>query len=316
MPDGIPQFTDTQIVAARPGRNRVDPRRPYAYLAERERSAKGDVVDVATLFLTNRECPFCCLMCDLWKNTLVESVRPGDIPEQIRWALGQLPKAKAIKLYNSGNFFDRRAIPHDDHEAIAALVRRFETVVVENHPKLCDEECLRFRDRIAPAQLEIALGLETSHPQLLATLNKRMCLDDFDRALERLHAGSIRTRVFLLLSLPFLDADESLDWTLRSINYAFERGVDCCSVIPTRPGNGMLDRLQQQGDFSPPDGSLLERVLSDGLRKARGRVFVDLWDAEPLFACPVCRTRRIERLRAMNLGQTILPTIDCEHCHA
>ena len=66
----------------------MDPRRPYAYLVEPECNALGEIVDVATLFLTNRECPFRCLMCDLWKNTLAEPVSRGDIPTQIRWALG------------------------------------------------------------------------------------------------------------------------------------------------------------------------------------------------------------------------------------
>ena len=44
--------------------------RPYAFFVEEERSASGEVVPVATVFLTNRECPWRCLMCDLWKNTL------------------------------------------------------------------------------------------------------------------------------------------------------------------------------------------------------------------------------------------------------
>ena len=53
-----PQFTDPQIHTARPPRNAVDPRRPYAFLIEPERNPRGEIVDVATLFLTNRECPF------------------------------------------------------------------------------------------------------------------------------------------------------------------------------------------------------------------------------------------------------------------
>ena len=37
--------------------------------------------------------------------------RQGDIPAQIAYALDQLPPARQIKLYNSGNFFDHQAIP-------------------------------------------------------------------------------------------------------------------------------------------------------------------------------------------------------------
>src|SRR5690606_40735613 len=138
-----------------------------------------------------------------------ESVQPGDIPEQIRWALSQLPTASVIKLYNSGNFFDRQAILPEDYPAIAKLVRGFETVIVENHPRLCGEACGEFRDLIAPAELEIALGLETCHPELLATLNKRMTLEDFDRATQRLTSYEIAMRAFLLLKPPFLDESES-----------------------------------------------------------------------------------------------------------
>ena len=104
-------------------KNPVDARRPYAYLCEREYAATGEVAQVATVFLTNRECPFQCLMCDLWKNTLDTSVAPGDIPTQIDYALERLPAATQIKLYNSGNFFDRKAIPPSDYEAIARPAR-------------------------------------------------------------------------------------------------------------------------------------------------------------------------------------------------
>ena len=316
MPERFLRFTDQQILAARPSRNRVDARTAYAFLVEPECNARGRVIDVATLFLTNRECPFRCLMCDLWKNTLVASVAPGDIPHQIRLALRQLPPAREIKLYNSGNFFDRRAIPVDDHEAIANLVRGFDTVIVENHPRLCDAMCLRFRDQVAPARLEVALGLETCHPRVLASLNKAMTLDDFERATALLHKAGIRTRAFVLLKPPFLDEAEGLAWASRSINYAFTLGVDCVSVVPTRAGNGIMEQLQERGQFAPPDGATMERVLETGLQMRAGRVFVDLWDAERFFRCDACRVRRVERLRAMNLCQKVLPAVQCEVCMA
>jgi len=70
-----------------------------------------EAVPVATIFLTNRECPWRCVMCDLWKNTLIDSVPLGAIPSQIDYALARLPAARQIKLYNSGSFFDTQAIP-------------------------------------------------------------------------------------------------------------------------------------------------------------------------------------------------------------
>src|SRR5687768_5477564 len=83
---------DQWILAHRPVRNSVTPQRPYAFLLERERGETGEVVRVATIFLTNRECPWRCLMCDLWKNTLADTVPVGAIPEQIHFVLAELEK--------------------------------------------------------------------------------------------------------------------------------------------------------------------------------------------------------------------------------
>ena len=304
-------WDDVSILAARPPKNPVDTRRPYAHLVEPECAASGKIEDVATIFLTNRECPLRCLMCDLWKNTTDERVPVGAIREQIAFALADLPPAKHIKLYNSGNFFDRQAIPRDDHEAIADCVVAFETVIVENHPQLCGDDCLRFRSLLA-GKLEIALGLETIHPEVLPRLNKQMTTDDFQRAVRFLSDNEIATRAFILLRPPFLSEAEGVEWAVRSIEFAFDAGVQCCSVIPTRSGNGVMEQLQLAGSFAPPTFRSLETVLAEGLAMRRGRVFVDLWDAERFFDCQRCGPLRRARLQQMNLTQQCLPAVLCD----
>lgn len=309
----LPQFSDAEILADRPERNQVDPWRPYAWLVEDERTASGLVQPVATIFLTNRECPLRCLMCDLWRNTTQHKTPLGAIPAQIDFALARLPPARHVKLYNSGNFFDPLAIPVEDYPAIAARTEPFETVIVENHPQFCNQRCRQFRDML-PARLELALGLETARPEILASLNKRMTLDDFRRAVEFLLSQEMAVRTFILLRPPFLSEQEGVEAALETIEYALALGVQCCSVIPTRAGNGIMDRLRDEGLFSPPAARSLEVVLEQGLRLARGRgrVFVDLWDVESLMACPRCGTARQQRLRQMNLTQQIQPPIPCD----
>ena len=122
-------------------------------------------------------------MCDLWQNTLNESVPAGAVVEQIDHALGQaekelgsLAKIHQVKLYNAGSFFDEKAIPSSEDEKIAKRLATYERVIVECHPALVGERCLRFNDTI-PGKLEVALGLETVHPEALAKLNKRVSLD-------------------------------------------------------------------------------------------------------------------------------------------
>ncbi|MEZ6062074.1 MAG: radical SAM protein [Planctomycetaceae bacterium] len=304
---------DTDIQNSRGTKNRVNPFQPYHWLVEPEYSANDCVEDVAAIFLTNRECPFRCLMCDLWKNTTDDRVPVGAIPAQIRFALKQLPPARHIKLYNSGNFFDAQAIPPQDLATIAELVGTHETVIVENHPKLCSERCVQFRD-LCGGQLEIALGLETSHAATLATLNKQMTTDDFARACEFLRSHEIRLRTFILLRPPGVSEEQGIAQALESIRFAFNCGVDCCSVIPTRSGNGIMDRLQREGRFTPPLLRSLESVLDEAVGWQRGRVFADIWEAEQFSTCPECCSRRIDRLRRMNLSQRSQPQVSCDRC--
>ncbi|HVX15033.1 MAG TPA: radical SAM protein [Pirellulales bacterium] len=301
------------ILAARPPKHVVDVRRPYAFFVEQEKSTAGPLVEVATIFLTGSECPWHCLMCDLWKHTTDHPTSLGAIPEQIDYALAQLAPARHVKLYNSGNFFDVRAVPPQDHQAIAERVRRFGRVIVENHPKLCGEPCVRFRD-LCGTELEVAMGLETVHPDVLPRLNKGMTLDDFARATDFLLRHDISLRAFILLKPPFLTEQEGIEWAIRSLEYAFSLGVDCCSLVPTRGGNGILDQLKADGQFSPPTIRSLEQVLEQGLSLGRGRVLADLWDIERYYDCPHCGPRRADRIAAMNLSQQAAPEVTCESC--
>lgn len=298
------------IVSNRPDRNQLDPFKPYDYLVEKERNAFGEIVDTAIIFLSNKECSFRCLMCDLWKNTTLNSVPPGAIPEQIKWALEKMPEAKEIKLYNSGSFFDTKAIPQEDYGVIASLVSDFETVVVEAHPNLIDKRCIEFRDMLKP-QLEVAIGLETVHPEVLRKLNKNMTVDDFVGAVKYLNEQQIRSRAFILLRPPFMNEEEGVYWAKKSIELAFDTGVDSCTIIPVRPGNGAMDILMKQGDFEKPTLDSLEEVLEYGISLGAGRVFADTWDLEQFSTCPKCFDRRTQRLININQTQSYISGVDC-----
>lgn len=305
---------DQWILSHRPVRNNLHPNRPYAFLVEQECSATREIVPVATVFLTNRECPFRCLMCDLWRNTLTNSVPAGAIPAQIDYALVQLPSARQIKLYNSGSFFDSNAIPVEDYPAIAARVKAFDRTIVECHPSLLKQDYLKFRDSL-PNQLEVAMGLETVHPEILERLNKRMTLDQFSAAAECLRRNETDLRVFILVQPPFMKAHEALYWAERSLDFAFACGATAATLIPTRSGNGALEVLAQNGEFTPPRLEIMESAVNYGLELKKGRVFADLWDlsASPT-ACSGCFVSRVKRLREMNLQQCVLPAIQCTHC--
>ena len=311
---------DLWIVTRRGARAQVSANLPFAFHIEQERLHTGEIGSVASIFLTNRECPWRCAMCDLWRHTLTEPTPAGAIPAQIEHALSRLPPARQVKLYNSGSFFDASAIPPQDYTQIAALVSGFERVIVESHPALIGDRCFAFQ-RLVRGQLEVAMGLETAHPEVLAKLNKRMTLEQYAAAAERLRSRGVGLRSFVLVQPPFMRSDESLHWSCRSLDFAFECGATAVTLIPTRAGNGAVDELAEVGLFRPPSLSVVEDALDYGisLRRGgvglrRGRVFVDLWDIARVAQDRCCGMERVARLEQMNLSQEMMSRVDCARC--
>lgn len=304
---------NTWIEEQRTERHAPNLYRPYDFYVEDERSKSGEVEPAAAVFLSNRECPWRCLMCDLWKNTVKGPTPEGAIPAQLDYALQRMPDAPVIKLYNSGSFFDHKAIPPCDYPAIARRLRNFEHVIVESHPALVGDGCLRFRDMIN-GTLEIAMGLETVHPEVLKALNKGISLEQFTKAARFIKNHDMDLRVFILIKPPFMDEHEGIEWAQKSLDFAFDLDTDVAAVIPVRGGNGAMEQLQQDGLFEPPKLSSVEKVLDYGLGKGYHRVFADLWDLEQFSECDYCFEKRRTRLNQMNLTQEIIEPITCEYC--
>lgn len=306
--------TDAWVLERRGPKRALDPARAHASVWEEEADGRGGVAPTAVVFITNRECPFRCVMCDLWVNTLDEDIAPGLVPLQIRTALDALPPARWVKLYNAGSAFDPRAIPVPDDAQIVREVAGFERVVVESHPAFLSgahaDRCLAFRDAL-DGTLEVAVGLETAHPDVLARLNKRMTLDGFLRASDFLAGEGISLRVFILLNPPFLPSAEGLEWACRSLDVAAAAGARVCSVIPTRGGNGAMEALETP--YVPPRLKALEAAVEYGLSLGGPVVLADLWDAERFVGC-ACDAARLSRLAFMNRYQRVPAAVGiCEH---
>ncbi|MXZ40107.1 MAG: radical SAM protein [Holophagales bacterium] len=278
---------------------------------ELERGPGGEFTPSATVFLTGAECPFTCVFCDLWRYTIDGPTPAGALPAQLSAALKRLPgllreagldRCDQLKLYNASNFFDRHAVPEADLEPIARLARGFRRVVVECHPRLVDERVRRFADRL-PGRLEVAMGLETAHPEALSRLGKQLTLEQFDRAAERLRGDGVDLRVFVLVGVPFVQAAEQAKWVSESVRHASRAGARSVALIPVRGGNGELERLREVGEFAPPSLRLLEESLALSLHAAEGSVAVqvDPWDLDQVASgCESCRDVRVAAIRKMN----------------
>ncbi len=293
----------------------VEAQTAHGSLLEEERRPDGTIERALTVFLAGAECPFTCSFCDLWQWTLDGPTPPGALTRQLAQVLAayDAPVPDRLKLYNASNFFSERAVPAEDLEGIATLAAPFKAVTVESHANTIGAQTLAFARRIS-GRLEVAIGLETIHPVAISLLNKRLDLAGFDRTARVLLKNGIDYRVFVLLGAPYVPADESMAWTVRTVEYAVERGASVVSIIPVRSGNGEIERLQALGHFAPPTLLQLEEVLDRCLQFSRTVVTADLWDVERVRACDHCRSRRIERLRRLNATARAEPPIACPGC--
>jgi radical SAM enzyme (TIGR01210 family) len=306
---------DRRIRALRPPKPSVDPYMAHGSLIEEERRPNGEIERALTVFLAGAECPFTCSFCDLWRWTIEGPTPPGALVRQLEQTLERHNESRPdrLKLYNASNFFDRRAVPVEDLPRIAALAGNFTGVTVESHASTIGPATLEFARQL-PGRLEVAVGLETTHPIAAAQLNKRLDSRRFERAAAFLGAHDIDLRVFVLLGAPYVPPDESIASAVRTVECAAECGAAIVSIIPVRGGNGELERLQAEGRFTPPTLHELETALDECLDCKPTVVTADLWDVERLPACEQCRVQRIARLRRLNITGLFEPAIRCTTC--
>ncbi len=155
------------------------------------------------------------------------------------------------------------------------------------------------------------MGLEVANASILARLNKGMTIADFARAAEYLRRSEIDVRAFVLVQPPFVRPEGAVEMARRTLDFAQACGAQVCSLLPTRGGNGALDALAVQGEFTPPRLETLEEVFDRALKRRRSRVFADLWELERFSDCPKCFQARRNRLARMNRTQKIEPRVAC-----
>lgn len=306
---------DLRIRRLRPPKPHVDPYVAHGSLLEEERRPGGTIERALTVFHAGAECPFTCSFCDLWQWTVDGPTPPGALTGQLAAVLGALegPAPDRLKLYNASNFFDRRAVPAEDLDGLGALGAAFAGVTVESHANTIGPPVLAFAERLA-GRLEVAMGLETVDPAASAHLNKRLDLARFDQSARYLADHGIDLRVFVLLGVPYTQPEEAVEWAVRTVRHAAARGAAVVSVIPVRGGNGEMERLASLGRFCPPTLAELEAVI-DGCRGIGSTVVTaDLWDVERLPACGECQSRRVDRLRRLNLFGAEQPRVVCDSC--
>lgn len=306
---------DSEILKWRGRKRQLDPWVPFGVSHDIEPGPNGPW-QASTVFLTGKECPFRCLMCDLWKYTLDGPTPEGAIVAQLQQAIEQIDHRDCIKLYNASNFFDAQAVPRSDHERLIELLKPFKCVVVENHPKLTNRSLIDFAEQM-DGRLQVAMGLETANPAILKSLNKRMCLDDFTRACDFLLNANIGIRTFVVYQLPGVCPAEAQADAVESVTFAYSAGADYCSLIPLRKGNGAIDHLIEIGEAELPrlnDFLTAATACLEIANQNQRSLLVDLWDLEQLSTCETCFHKNLVAWANANQEQRIPNSSICPDC--
>ena len=295
-------------------------------MVEDERAADGQIARVATVFLTGRECPWRCVMCDLWHYTTPTDTPPGAIEAQLTAARQELARRAEPVAGSSCTTRRTSSIRGPCRTAtIQASPRR--------SPDLTGSSWSRTRRSSAPASTGFLRPSQPRRTELppsaprgrdgsrdrpsrcagapqqtddrrpLRESGRRA--EDARRRVARLSADSPAVR----------PAGEQDAWLLRSVDAAFRLRATAVSLIPTRAGNGALEALSASGDFARRRSTTSSAALDS--RSRRRHAVASSWISGISSGLRIVTSASTPGARAcgrINLEQRWQPLPACERC--
>jgi archaeosine synthase beta-subunit len=289
-----------------------------------EREAIGpEVVPAFVLILRTRGCYWAdqkgCSMCGYAKDTLGRSATPAELAEQLDHALTRYHEEPYVKVYTSGSFLDDREVDPESRLRLArAFSGRARRLLFETLPEFATEESLRPLKEAFAGEVEVALGLESTDPDVLGRLvHKNAPPGAYLAAGDRVRAMGLRAKAYLLLKPPYLTEGEAVQDVLRSIDGAHAH-FDSLSVNPVHIQNGtVVEWLFHRHRYRPPWlWSVVESLREGAHRKGTSRL-VSFPTAGGLprgpHNCRKCDPEVLEAIESASLHQEFAPleALDC-----
>ena len=232
--------------------------RRYVNLWTEPESIDGERVRAFVVILRTRGCYWAdtkgCSMCGYSKDTLGRSATPEELAEQLASALRRYTGEPYVKVYTSGSFLDDREVdPESRSRFVAAFSGRARRLLLETLPEFATAERLDPLRSAFSGDLEVALGLESTDPTVLARyINKGASPADYLEAGDRVRSLGLRAKAYLLLKPPYLTEGEAVEDVVRSIGQAAPH-FDTLSVNPVHIQNGtVVEWLYHRGRYRPP----------------------------------------------------------------
>jgi len=218
----------------------------------------GERVRAFVVILRTRGCYWAdvkgCSMCGYARDTLGRSATPEELERQIRSAVESYKGEPYVKVYTSGSFLDDREVDAESRRRfVRAFSGRARRLLFETLPEFATPELLEPLKAEFAGDLEVALGLESTQPEVLQRfVNKGSPPSEYLAAADRVRSLGLKAKAYLLLKPPYLTERESIEDVVRSVEVAAPR-FDAISVNPVHiQGGTVVEWLFQRGRYRPP----------------------------------------------------------------
>lgn len=230
---------------------------------------------------------------------------------------------KVVAIYNGGSLLSSSEIPSVvRHEILRTVAsnENVEMIIFESLPELVTRKSLAsVREAVGNKRLQIGVGFESVNDDIrLFCVNKRNTLEDYINAFAAMQEFEVEALAYCLMKPVFLDEQTAIDDCVRSVKFAFERGVKSVSIEPVSvQDNTTVALLNEAGLYrSPWTWSLFEvirQTYSLGDLRAGG---FELYPRprEYVHNCPKCDEKCYQALREYNTTGQIhhFEEIDCQ----
>ena len=212
----------------------------------------GKAVDAMVIIMRTNGCAWAknggCTMCG-YASASLSNVTSEDLLRQLDQAMKKYNGEPFVKIYTSGSFLDENEIPKDVRNAVFEKFKDAERILFESRPEFVTKEVLK----TIPKNVTIALGLESSDPDVLRTsIKKGFTPEDSKKAGTMIKKAGLAVRTYLLLKPLYLNERDAIEDAVSSVRFASEFS-DEISINPVNVQKfTLIERIWKKGDYRPP----------------------------------------------------------------